>query len=112
MYKVHKPFSFIEQPSSEPFRIYLNNRYGPGIYLSFRKLKKIWTMDKVQKPISLIIFYWLHILFQQGTKNSVEKFPLSRITWLTLSLLCPWYWLLQIAVHVLRAQFGELEGQF
>jgi hypothetical protein len=28
-------------PSSEPFRIYLYNRYGPGIYPSFRKLERL-----------------------------------------------------------------------
>jgi hypothetical protein len=28
-------------PSSEPFTIHLNNRYGPSIYSSFRKLERL-----------------------------------------------------------------------
>jgi hypothetical protein len=38
-------------PSSEPIRIYLCNRYGPGIYPSFVFFNFLehWTMDEVQK---------------------------------------------------------------
>jgi hypothetical protein len=42
MEKVPKPSNSVcNTTSSEPFRIYLYNWYGPGIYPSFRKLERL-----------------------------------------------------------------------
>jgi hypothetical protein len=56
MDRVRKPnISVCYTPSSEPYSIYLYNRYGPGIYPSFRKLER----QKIQlaKTLNHITFF-------------------------------------------------------
>jgi hypothetical protein len=59
--KVRKPnISVCYTPSSEPYSIYLYNRYGPCIYPSFRKLERL----KLQLAKTLI-----HITFLRRCKS-------------------------------------------
>jgi hypothetical protein len=53
-------------PSSEPFRIYLYKRYGPGIYTCFRKLERLEIL--LAKTVSHITF-----LMRCKSQGSIPK---------------------------------------
>jgi hypothetical protein len=64
---VRKPSSSVcYTPSSEPYRIYLYNRYGPGIYPSFRKLQHLkiqlaktlnYIVSQSENPVILCVIH-------------------------------------------------------
>jgi hypothetical protein len=52
-------------PSSEPYRVYLNNQYGPGIYPTFRKwIQVLWTLGRWTQSKST--FFLIIILHRQN----------------------------------------------
>jgi hypothetical protein len=70
-YILHPSNSECSTPSSGPFRIYLCNQYGTGVYPSFRKLECVFPRTRGRKQIQFLE----HILkfLQCQTMEKVQK---------------------------------------
>jgi hypothetical protein len=63
---IQKHNNCINIPSSETFRSYLLNQYGPGIYLKFRKFESVKIQLAETSSLIFLMKYRVHDIVPKG----------------------------------------------